>query len=88
MYRTIYADGLIGGVTPTQSVNLNFYATRNVIPKSIAYEFNGDGTLKEDGLKSDDSKDGIIREIEIGVYMNKDTARDVYDFLKRIFENE
>lgn len=38
LYRTVYADGLIGGVTPLDSVNLSFYATRNPIPKSSFHE--------------------------------------------------
>ena len=88
LYRVIYADGLIGGITPTNGVNLNFYSTRNTIPKSVSHELNQDGTLNEKGTISNDSKVGIIREIEFGVYMTKDSAHDIYKFLKKIFEND
>ena len=88
LYRTIYTDGLIGGITPANAVCLSFYATRNPIPKSTLNEINSNGTVNPIGQKSEDSKFGIMREIEIGVYMNKETARDIYEFLKTIIEND
>jgi hypothetical protein len=88
LYRTIYADGLIGGITPAKGFNLTFYATRNPIPKSTIHEINSEGGVNPIGVASNDSKFGIIREIEVGVYMNKETAKDIYEFLKNIFENE
>lgn len=87
-YRTIYTDGLVGGITPTNDINLNFYATRNSIPKCVTHKISPDGEVDINGIKSDDSTKGIIREIEVGVYMNKNTARDIYKFLKQIFKDE
>lgn len=86
LYRTIHADGLIGGPTPNNSIYLGFYASRSVIPKSMTHNINDDGTLNSTGTPGADSKSGIFREIEIGVYMSKDTAKDMYEFLKKIFE--
>ncbi len=89
LYRTIHADGAVGGVTPLNQVNINFYSTRNSIPKSMNQKINDDGTLNEESIEiSTDSKSGIIREIEIGLYMNRQTALDIYNFLKTILENE
>lgn len=82
-FRTVYVDGAIGGITPTNAVNLNFYSTRHPIPKSVDYELNEDGTLNKDGRPSSDSKSGIIREIEFGIYLNHESANDLYEFLKR-----
>ncbi|RFS21438.1 hypothetical protein DVR12_16205 [Chitinophaga silvatica] len=84
LYRTIYCDGLIGGVTPTNMISLSFYSTRNTIPKSTTHTINGN-TLSP-GEPSKDSKLGIIREIELGVYINRDTAKDIYEFLKKILD--
>jgi hypothetical protein len=86
-FRTVYTDGLIGGITPTGMVNLNFYATRNIIPKSVAHEVTSDGKLENPGVNSEESKDGIVREIELGVYMNQDTAMDIYEFFKKMFND-
>ncbi len=81
-FRTVYVDGAIGGITPTNSVNLNFYSTRHPIPKYVEYELNEDGTLNKEGLPSSDSKSGIIREMEFGIYLNHESAIDLFEFLK------
>lgn len=88
MYRTIFTDGAIGGVTPVGQINLSFYATRQAIPKSITHELAKDGVVMNEIKISDDSKSGIIREIEVGVYMNMKSAKDLYEFFKKIFEHD
>lgn len=86
-YRTIHSDGVIGGITPdNKSVNLNFYSTRNTIPKYRSHSINIDGSINKEGISSDDSKTGMIREIEFGVYMNKETANSIYEFLKQVLK--
>lgn len=85
-YRTIYVDGLIGGPTATGCLNLNFFSTRNSIPKSVEHELNIDGSISNEGKISDDSKEGIIREIEFGVYLNEKTAQEVYDLLGKFLK--
>ena len=88
-YRTVNADGAYGGMTPTNQVNLSFYSTRNYIPKSVTHQVYEDGTLSKNPIEEHpESKKGIIREVEFGVYMNKQSAHDLYLFLKTIFENE
>lgn len=87
-YRVIYADGLIGGVTPTGMVNFNFYATRPTIPKSTTHTINAERKVNPVGVTSEDSKLGLMREIEVGVYINMKTAKDIYEFLKKIVEAE
>lgn len=86
LYRTIYSDGLVGGITPTNAIHLSFYATRNIIPKSTSHVIQKDNTLNPIGEPSKDSKVGIMREIEVGVYVNRQTAKDIYEFLKKILE--
>ena len=88
-YRTINADGAVGGITPLNQINLSFYSTRNSIQRSIRHKVNDDGSLSETEIEiSADSKSGIIREIEFGVYMNRQSAHDIYSFLKKIFEDD
>ncbi|EKT3958620.1 hypothetical protein AAIP55_002392 [Flavobacterium psychrophilum] len=85
-YRTIHSDGVIGGLTPKNMVNLNFYSTRNTIPKSINHSINSFGKLEKEGTRSEDSKTGIIREIETGIYISKETAEEMFEFLKKILK--
>jgi hypothetical protein len=86
LYRTIYVDGAIGGPTPTGSVNLTFFSTRSIIPKSVKHNVAADGKLSSEEI-SKEGKTGIMREIEMGVYMSPQTAKDIYEFLKKIFEH-
>lgn len=86
LYRTIHVDGFIGGITPTNLVNLNFYSTRKSIPKSITHSINSFGKIEGKGVPSEDSKVGIMREIEMGLYMNKDTAEEIFEALKKILK--
>lgn len=85
-YRTIHCDGALGGRTPLNEFNINFYSTRNVIPQVVEYELKDNGGLGE--IKSSVGKNGVVREIEFGVYMSESTAKDIYEFLKKQFENE
>lgn len=86
MYRTIHCDGAIGGHTPLREINLNFYSTRNTIPKSIKYEINKDGFMGAPIEVGEGSKSGLVREIEFGLYMSEKTGKEIFDFLKRIYE--
>lgn len=86
LYRTIFVDGAIGTPTPTGLFNLTFYATRKTLPKSVKHEISTEGLVSHSGTPSSDSKDGIIREIEVGAYMSMNTAKEIYEFLKLIFE--
>lgn len=84
LYREIYVDGLIGGKNPSNMINMNFYATRRTIPKSSTHQISDEGKVSSKGKISDDSKNGIIREIEFGIYITKDTAKTMFKFLKEI----
>lgn len=81
MFRQIHVDGLIGGVTPTAHINLNFYAERLAIPKAETTEIkeNGFGDIVE---RSPNSKNGVIREIEFGIYLDIRTAESIKRFLE------
>ena len=87
LYRSIYADGAVGSISPSNDLNLCFYATRNIIPKAIIRKVDESGLVGEEMGVSEDSKSGIIHEIEVGVYMNKETAKKLYGFLKKIFDD-
>ncbi len=83
LYRTVHVDGLMGGFTPNNQLNLNFYATRRTIPKSISKNLLENGVLSQEETISSDSKSGFINEIEFGVYMSQSTAENLYEFLKK-----
>lgn len=80
-FREVHVDGAYGGITPQGLVNLNFFAERTPIPKSSEFEITEEqkvGTLIK---HSDDSKSGILREFEFGIYMNIQTAKSIVELL-------
>lgn len=79
-FREIHVDGAYGGITPRGFINLNFFAERLPIPKSSIYKLQ-DNKLGEKLSDGKDSKNGIIREYEFGIYLDIDTATDIYNFL-------
>lgn len=80
-YRSINVDGLVGGLTPRGKIAISFYAERTVIPKCEEYKLTADGKLGELIKVSEDTKDGIIREIEFEGYFDINTIKDIRNWL-------
>lgn len=78
-FRELHVDGAYGGVTPRGLFNMNFFAERMAIPKATDFEIENNQLRKI--ADSEDSKNGIIREFEMGVYMTIHTARDIHKWL-------
>jgi hypothetical protein len=78
-FRELHVDGAYGGVTPKGLFNINFYAERLAIPKSTDYKVEDKKLIRI--ADSEDSKKGIIREFETGVYMTIETAKEIHKWL-------
>jgi len=84
-YRQIHVDGAYGGITPRALINLSFFAERVPIPKSSDFEIenNAIGKLIKN---SDDTKTGVLREYEFGVYMSIEVAKSIVALLSAQIE--
>lgn len=82
-YREVHVDGALGGLTPTGYINVSFYGQRAVIPKSTIFEMTEEGRLGDRIKDSKESKKGIIREFEFGIYMDLTTCEALKEFLER-----
>lgn len=78
-FRELHVDGAYGGITPKGLCNINFYAERLAIPKASDFNVEDDKLVKISD--SADSKNGIIREFETGVYMTLETAKELHKWL-------
>jgi hypothetical protein len=78
-FRVIHADGAIGGITPAREIFLSLFSERGAIPQLIEQSINADGSLGEEIKRS--GKDGIVREIEVGVMLNAQTAQRIAEWL-------
>jgi hypothetical protein len=86
-FRTVHADGVLGGLSPTASIIMNFYSERQAIPKIVTHEIKPDMTLGQELKK--EGKEGIVREVEISISMGVPAAQALKDWLEtRIKEFE
>jgi hypothetical protein len=67
-FKTFPAEGAIGGITPSQMYQINFYVEAPNIPDEITHELSEDGKL---GAQIDHKMKGgdIIRELQCALVM-------------------
>ncbi|MBY5488678.1 hypothetical protein ELH49_20715 [Rhizobium ruizarguesonis] len=86
-YREISCDGILGGPTPSEKMWLAFYSERLPIPKLMRHSLQPGGGPDEWALdpKSPpvvlESRTGVVRNVEVGLYMSIDTAEQLRDWL-------
>jgi hypothetical protein len=84
-YRTVWADGVIGGVTPAGLVHFAAYSERPPIPQrqifSVA-ETKADGrTLGPELYERRVARDAFVREMAIDIMMSPAVAESVANWL-------
>ncbi|MFC0263913.1 hypothetical protein [Fontibacter flavus] len=85
-YREVFTDGASLGITPSGYFHLNFFAQRNAIPKGMVFDVNDKGELGEMKSLTSNSKTGIIREHEIGLYLDLKTCESLRELLDQKIE--
>jgi hypothetical protein len=76
-YRVVHVDGAIGGFTPRGDLHVALYSERVTIPKRTVHEVV-DGELHQ---TQQDGKRGFMREIEVSLVMDKETAAALHEWL-------
>ena len=79
-FREIHADGAFGSVTPRGYIHFVLYAERAPIPREIVYEVDDDGFTEIPELRV--SREGIIRELQVGAYLSIDAAEALSEWLR------
>ena len=84
IFRSIRADGVVGGLTPSGHMHMAFYSEREAIPRRVIQEINQDGSLgKTRGVQT---RDSIVREMDIDVFLTKDVAEALHEWLGKIIK--
>lgn len=83
LYRTIYINGIFGGISPRGQLVMTAWKERWPIPKQVTHTLNEDGNLGNEILPERVSRDAVIREVEVGLQMDIDTAKSVRDWLTK-----
>ena len=87
-YRDCHCDGVFGGRTPNGSLWIGFFSERAPVPKEavhIAIPVSGQPgafSVGEFLTEESDVKAGIIRTLEVGVFMNLETAETFQKWLE------
>ena len=71
-HRVIHVDGAFGGPTPSGLLHMAVFSNRLPIPKSVTHSLEEGGTIGDEIER--DSRQGVVREIEVGLVMTPATA--------------
>jgi hypothetical protein len=80
-FRVAHVDGALGGLTPTGDIFVSIYNQRSALPKIVEQNITPEGKLG--AVVDTTGKQGIFREMEIGLVMTPDVANQIADFLKQ-----
>lgn len=80
LFRVIHADGALGGLTPSGMIHIALYNERLAIPRSVVHSVDETGKLGKQ-IKSD-GRPGLVREVEVDVFVTIATAESLVDWLK------
>jgi len=88
-FREITCHGAVGGPTPNGELWLAFYTERLPLPRIARHklkptETEGLFTIDEEApAEPVESRQGIIRNVEFGLYMSVETAEKLHAWLER-----
>jgi|GEM_PF-5364840 len=84
-FRVVWADGVVGGVTPQEKIHCVLYAERPSIPQRQVFQVsNAKGPfvqLGEENLEERVSRNSVVREMACDVFMTATTARNLASWL-------
>ena len=79
-FRVVHGDGVWGGATPRGYVAMSFYSERFPIPQKLVHDLGSNRAVGQEIGR--DSKEGIIREVEVEVILDLDMAKSVVTWLQ------
>ncbi len=80
-YRTYNADGVIGGLTAKGKIFFDFFNEKRPVPEFVVNELTKEGSLGKEIERK--AIDGVIREIECGVFLDIETAVIISEWLNK-----
>lgn len=81
-FRTVYAAGTIGAVTPNGHIHFSLFNERPAIPRQMVHRLTEQGKLGEEITERRVSREGIVREMEVDVVMTVETAKSFITWLQ------
>ena len=79
-FHVIHADGAYLA-TSASGLTVTFFSERQPIPRRVVHKVNSDGSLGDEIIEQRVIRDAIVRDVEIAIAMNFETAKRVRDKL-------
>lgn len=86
LFRVIHVDGIWAAITPNLDIHVNFCSERYPIPQQTLHKIYPDGAIGEEIIDARISRDGIVREVEVGAVMDTSTAKSLIELLQELIE--
>jgi hypothetical protein len=84
-FRVVWADGVIGGLTPNGLVHCALYAERGAIPRRQVFKIDSlderTGQLGAEVLEKQISRGSIVREMACDVFLSAQAAENLANWL-------
>jgi hypothetical protein len=86
-FRVIHCDGVIGGMSPAGYIHATLFSERGAIPQRHIHRLNPDGQLGELVAEKTQTRESIVREMDVDVVLSVSAAEVLIDWLiKRVAE--
>ncbi len=84
-FRVVWADGAVGGLTPAGLVHFALYSERPAIPRRQVFDIldgeDGETRLGSEIIEKRLSRDSIVREMPVDVFMSAKAAEQLANWL-------
>jgi len=86
-YRVIHVEGAHGGITPRGNIFAALFNDRAPIPQATVQSVTSSGSLGPEIHEERTQKEGIVREVEVGVMMDLNAAIAFHKWLGEKIDN-
>jgi hypothetical protein len=86
LFRVVRVDGIWAAITPNLDIHVNLCSERYPIPQQTLHKIDPDGSIGEEIIDARISRDGIVREVEVGAVMDISTAKSLIELLQELIE--
>lgn len=89
-YREVHCDGLIGNPITPDRLWISFYSERFPIPRIVGFRSEiHDNQVRIDETQTpifSDSREGLVRNVEFGLYLDLGVAERMHEWLGKQIE--
>lgn len=86
-FRVVHVDGAHGGITPSGQIFFSVYNQRAPIPQTTVHKVESNASIAEEIRDERTTKEGIVREVEVGLVMDLNTAESLHRWLAEKINN-